>query len=247
MSSSEDIDAILTSWPFQPGVITARIVRAHDGREVLQMRIELGVLQMETSGRPDGEHPNGRTTYLEHLQEIASHAGGEFSLSEEQAAEVDREFLQYYHRRICWLALREFARAVDDADHTLGVMDFVAAHSPNAEWALSHEQYRPFVLFHRTQASALARLDKDGAEPAIEEINQGLERIRGVFRAVEGEDHFEEDEFVKQLAELRDWIREHYNVGRTLLEQLADAVAKEQYELAAQLRDQIARRQSPEA
>jgi len=245
MSRIEDIDGILSSWPFQPGVITARIVRAGNGREVLQMRIELGLLQMETTARPDGEHPGGNTTYLEYLRQAATDLGDEFSLSEEQTAEVDREFLQYYHRRICWLALREFARAVEDAEHTLALMDFVSEHSPNAEWTLSHEQYRPFVLFHRTQAAALAQLDKSGAEGAIEEINGGLERIRAVFRAVEAEEHFEEDEFVKQLMELRDWVREHYHIGRTLLEQLADAVAQEQYELAAQLRDEIARRQPP--
>ncbi len=244
MSSNEDIDAILSSWPFQPGVISARLVRASDGREVLQMRIELGLLQMETTGRPDGERPEGHATYLDHLRHHARSMHGEFSLSEEQASEVDREFLQYYHRRICWLALREFARAVEDADHTLALMDYVAEHSPDTEWSLSHEQYRPFVLFHRTQAVALAQLDGSGAEAAIEDVNQGLERIRALFQAVDAEEHFEQDEFVKQLVELRDWIREQYHVGRTLVEQLADAVAQEQYELAARLRDEIARRQS---
>jgi hypothetical protein len=245
MSSPEDIDAVLSSWPFQPGVISARLVRAGDGREVVQMRIELGLLQMEVTGRPDGERPEGQPTYLDHLQRHAREAGRDFTLTEEQAGDVDREFLQYYHRRICWLALREFARAVQDADHTLALMDFVAEHSTNTEWSLSHEQYRPFVLFHRTQAGALAQLDQAGGEAAIEEVNQGLQRIRAVFQAVDAEEHFEQDEFVKQLVELRDWIREQYHVGRTLVEQLADAVAKEQYELAAKLRDEIARRQPP--
>ena len=54
MSESQDIDQILKDWPYQPGVISARLVRAGDGREVLQMRIEMGLLQLETTGRPDG-------------------------------------------------------------------------------------------------------------------------------------------------------------------------------------------------
>ena len=29
-------------------------------------------------------------------------------------------------------------------------MDFVRDHSPNDEYKLAHEQYRGFVLFHRT-------------------------------------------------------------------------------------------------
>jgi hypothetical protein len=219
------------------------MVRADDGREVLQMRIELGLLQMETSGRPDGQRPEGLATYLDFLRTRARDSGDDFSLSEEQAGEVDREFVQFYHRRICWLALREFDRAVRDADHTLAMMDFVAAHSTSTEWTLSHEQYRPFVLFQRTQAAALAELERSGPEAGIEEVSQGLEQIRTVFRAVDAEDHFEQDEFVKQLVTLREWIRQHYQVGRTLPEQLADAVASEEYELAARLRDEIARRQ----
>jgi len=244
MSRREDIDPILSSWPFQPGVITARIVRAGDGREVLQMRIELGLLQMEAAGRPDGLRPEGETTYLDYLRTRARDSGDAFSLSEEQAGEIDREFVQFYHRRICWLALREFDRAVRDADHTLELMDFVSAHSANTEWTLSHEQYRPFVLFQRTQAAALAELERSGPEAGIEEVSRGLEQIRTVFRAVDAEEHFDQDEFVKQLVELREWIRQHYRVGRTLSEQLADAVASEEYELAARLRDEIARRQS---
>ena len=244
MANPEDIDEILKSWPFQAGVIAARKVSAGDGRDVLQMRIELGVLQMEATGRPDGEHPEGHSTYLDYLRQQSQDQGEQFSLSESQCHEIDREFLQFYHRRVCWLAIREFEHAVEDADHTLGLMDFVADHALDQEWGLSHAQYRPFVLFHRTQAAALAQLEEGGPEVAIEEVNRGLETIRELFRQLDAEEHFAEDEFVKQLDELRDWIRENYHVGRTLAEQLADAVAQEQYELAAQLRDELARRES---
>jgi len=46
----------------------------------------------------------------------------------------------------------------------------------------------------------------------------------------------------RQLNELRDWLRDEYCIGRTLREQLSDAVAREEYELAARLRDELARR-----
>ncbi len=42
--------------------------------------------------------------------------------------------------------------------------------------------------------------------------------------------------------EMRESLRKEYKVGKTLDERLADAVASEQYELAAQLRDELARR-----
>ena len=168
MSLPQDIDLLLREWPFQPGVISARLVEAGDGRQVLQMRIEMGLLQMEPQFRPNGDRPHGKPTYLEYIREVRRTAGHVFRFSDEHCAEIDQEFLQYYHRRICWLALQEFARAILDADHTLALMNFVRQHSTNQQWMLSHEQYRPFVLFHRTQAAALAELERSGPEGGAE-------------------------------------------------------------------------------
>src|SRR5947209_4290657 len=98
------------------------MVRAGDGREVIQLRVDLGILQMEIVGRPDGARPHEAASYFEHLRGLAAAAersGQALTLTEEQCQEADREFVQYYHRRLCWLALRQFARAVADADHTL--------------------------------------------------------------------------------------------------------------------------------
>ena len=241
MPEPHDIDHVLRDWPYQPGVIGARLVRAQDGREVLQMRLEMGLLQMETGGRPDGERPEGAETYLDYL--ILQSLGGDdsFVLTREQCFEVDREFLQFYQRRICFLALREFRPALEDADHTLTLMDFVVRHSPDPQWTASHEQYRPFVLFHRTQAAAMTELQRTGPEAAIEEINRGLQRICEVFQAADAEEEFEGHELVSQLNEMKETLRAEFDVGQTLVEQLADAVAAEEYELAARLRDEIAR------
>ena len=245
MRENQDIDGMLRDWPFEPGVVNARLVRARDGREVLQMRIEIGILQMETKKRPDGEMPGGAESYLDYLIGESISRPEDFQISSEQCLEVDREFVQYYHRRICWLALRKFDRAVEDADHTLGLMDFALDHSADEQWLLAHEQYRPFVIFHRTQAAALGSLEQPGPERAVEQISSGLRRIRRLFQEADGEDEFDQDEMVGQLMDLQSWIRDRYSVGRTLTEKLADAVAQEEYELAAQLRDKIARRQPP--
>ena len=240
-NEEHDIDFVLRQWPFKPGVIAARLIRAGDGRELIQMRIEMGLLQMETAGRPDGEHPGGVDTCLDWLRELARVQGKAFALNEEQCMEIDREFVQFYHRRICYLALRQFARAIADAEYTLQLMDFVAGHSPNPQWALSHEQYRPFVLFHRIQAAAMLAVEQRGAEAAIETINRGLNEMREVFAKFGAEEQFDGDELVGQLAVMKESLREEYRVGKTLAEQLADAVAAEEYERAARLRDEIAK------
>lgn len=238
----QHLDDILRSWPHVPGEVNARIVKGSDGREVIQLRIEMGVMQLEVKNRPDGTRPGGAETYFDYLLALAIHEGDDFVLDEEQCAEADREFVQFYQRRICWLALRRYRQAVRDADHSLALMDFVRRCSPSQEWTQSHEQYRPYILFHRTQAAALAELEEKGPESAIEQINEGLERIRQCSHNGENGSPPPESELCDRLVELREQLREHFRVGLTLRERLAEAVAREQYELAAQLRDEIARR-----
>ena len=61
MCEKQDIDFIFRSWPFKSGTIAARLVRAGDDREVLQMRIEMGLLQMELAGLAK-DNDSGRPT-----------------------------------------------------------------------------------------------------------------------------------------------------------------------------------------
>ncbi len=241
MPRRRDIDRLLNEWPYKAGDVSARLVKAADGRQVLQMRVEMGLLQMEVANRPDGQRPGGADTYFDYLESLSGHEGEAFELTPEQCAAADREFLQFYHRRICWLALREFKRAVQDADHSLRFMNFVRVHSRDEQWTLSHEQYRPFVLFHRTQAAALAALESEGPESAIDQISKGIERFRDVFREYDAEEQFDDDELVERLFDLRAALRKQYQVEPTLNERLAEAISQEQYELAAKLRDEIRR------
>ena len=239
MPSPRDIDSLLRSWDFRPGEVNARLVKTRSGRHVLQMRIDMGVVQMETDLRPDGQRPNGAETYYDYLVGEVIREGENFRLSREQCTEADREFVQFYQRRLCWLSLRDYRRAARDADHSLAFMDFVREHAPDEEWMLSHEQYRPFVLFHRVQAATLAELEEHGPEAAISEINTGLTRFRELFARYDAAEQYAEDELVKRLEEMRESVRRRYEVGRTLDEQLADAVKAENYELAARIRDRI--------
>ncbi|HAN96278.1 MAG TPA: DNA helicase UvrBC [Planctomycetaceae bacterium] len=243
MSDHDNIDFILEGWEYEPTTVNARLVQGDDGRDVIQMRVDLGVLQMETSGRPDGTRPEGFESVLERLRARVAEKGTEYELTEEECFDIDREFVQYYHRRICWLQLRRFEQAIQDADHTLGLMDLCRDHSPDEAWMLAHEQYRPFVLFHRIQAEALVALEEgEGAEAAVEVISLGLERLAKLFASYESTEAFEDDDIVRRLTEIREDIRERYGIGKTLRERLEAAVADEQYELAAKLRDELARR-----
>lgn len=239
---SRDIDGALDGWAYKPDVVQARVIEAADGRDVIQMRLDLGVLQLELSGRPDGLKPHGHRTYFDFLKSLATAAtvaGKPFALDGGQCEEADREFMQFYHRRVCWLALGEFDRAVADADHTLAFMDFVRDHAPSEEFAQAHEQYRGFVLFHRAQAAAAARAAANDPEGAIDAAQKGAEAIRAYLAAFDPDADPDEDVYLTHLARLEGEIRDKHGVGETLQEQLDRAVANEDYEAAAKLRDAI--------
>jgi UvrB/uvrC motif len=242
---NQDIDNILEHWQYKPGVAQARLIQAGDGRQVIQLRIDLGVLQLEATGRPDGARPHGHATYFDYLQDqarLSRKAGQNFALSDEQCQDADREFLQYYHRRMCWLALRQYGKAMRDADHTLAFMDFVKRHAPNEDYLLAHEQYRGFVLFQRTQAAAALQVENNAPESAINEIRAGLETIRLFFAAFEREEEMDEDGMVQHLRQVETTLRQQYHIESTLEEQLQQAIADEDYERAAHLRDQLNKR-----
>jgi hypothetical protein len=238
---TQHLDRYFADWPFLPGQVLVREVKGADGRPLLQMRIDMGIIQMEQSGRPDGYKPEGFETYYDYLLSLSFAEGPAFQLDGQRCGEIDREFYQFYHRRVCWLTLNKYAEAIHDAEHTLALMDFSAAYAPDPQWAMMHEQYRPFVMFHRIQALALVELEKSNPRGAVEAVDAGLISLRKLFESQGALDQYEEDTFVVKLREMRESIAKHYEIGPSLTEQLAQAIAAEQYELAAKLRDRIDR------
>ena len=228
-----DLTEILDKWDFESGKVSARTIRGADGREKLQFRLDCGILQMEGVGRPDGRRPGGHESVLHQLRAIDARSAGKggrpIELTDEQWGEIDRELMQYYHRRIGWLAVREYRAAIRDADHNLDLMDFAREHSSDEARVAGHEQYRPFVLLHRTQAAAQIRLSNDDPEGAIEEIKAGADRIRAAVEAAEGPEAVEKDQHHATLREMAKEIREKYDIKRTLKEELDDAVAAQDY------------------
>ena len=246
-----DVDDAIQGWPYdpEPGEVSAREVKARDGRTVIQVRIELGILQMEVGGRPDGARPNGFATYLDYLRYRAAGRGQEagvkaptWAMSGEHRMAADREFVQFYHRRIAWLALQRYDRALLDADHTLAMMDYVLRHGDDEDYVASHERFRGLVMFHRTQAAAALALERRKPEEAIDVVRDGARKLAAHHEKWSAEHDASETpnpSLVEQLGLLEDEIRKNFAVAKTLREQLDEAVALEDYERAARLRDQI--------
>jgi hypothetical protein len=63
-----DITPLLKEWPYQPGQVNARLITDTSGAEKVQVRVDLGLLQMNAEGRPDGETPFGFQSLLEYFE-----------------------------------------------------------------------------------------------------------------------------------------------------------------------------------
>ena len=73
-SASKDITSVLRGWSYEPGVINVRKIHGVDGMPKVQMRLDLGLLQMEMNGRPDGVRPHGYESLLEYFEnQLAEH------------------------------------------------------------------------------------------------------------------------------------------------------------------------------
>ncbi len=249
-----DIDDALRGWPQEPGPgeLQAREVRARDGRMVIQVRVELGILQLEVEGRPDGVRPHGYPTYLDYVRHRAAHRtlfpegkAPPWKMGAEHCGETDREFVQFYHRRVAWLALQRYDKALRDADHTLALMDFVLRHGMNEEYVDSHERLRGLVLFHRAQAAAALSLERRQPDAAIDALHEGARRLldhKEQWEELHDEDEVPDGPLLEQLHMLEQEIRKNFAVSKTLREQLDEAVESEDYERAARLRDEIRER-----
>ena len=90
---SLDLNTLLKDWPHEFGSIKVRKVAGLDGREKLQLRIDLGLLQMEMDGRPDGQRPHNCESYFIYHQRRALRAaerGEEYQLTPSNAANCSR-------------------------------------------------------------------------------------------------------------------------------------------------------------
>jgi hypothetical protein len=241
---SLDLNTILKDWPHESGSIKVRKITGLDGREKLQLRVDLGVLQMEMTGRPDGRRPHGCESLLEYHQKRAARAeakGQPYQLTPEQCAELQQEGIQYYHRYLSLFQIGDFEGVVRDTQRNLELIDFVAEHTDREEFAWSLQQFRPYVLMMNTRARASIFLGQGKFSEAIAEIERGRDAI------VEFLQQSNFPELVSKSAEiafLDEWLEEvkakrPLSKLESMQREMESAIAKELYERAAELRDAI--------
>jgi len=243
-----DISRLLEQWDYQPGKVGVRKFKAGDGVEKIQLRVDLGLLQMNAEGRPDGKRPFGHPSLFEYYQsKLRKHAATQsgsdegFALEPDDCAKLQIEALQYHHRYICLLELGDFPGVVRDAERNLAVFNFVGKHAGCEDLAWSLQQFQPQLMMILTRARALQAIKDEQHAEAVTQIERGLDDLRAFFN-----EHSRPDLIATsgEIQSLETWLSE-ISANRPLsprekLEQaLSEAVQQEDYEKAAQMRDAL--------
>jgi hypothetical protein len=247
--SNKDITPVLKGWDYEPGTINVRKINGSDGAPKLQMRLDLGLLQMELSGRPDGSRPNGCESLLEYYeQELSEHRtryGTDlgFQLTTEQCQSLREEAVMYYHRYLSLFVLEDFTGVVRDTARNLRVLDLCGKFASDEQDRLLLEQYRPYIIMMNTRAQASMQYKQKDFSAALETVRMGLGQIKEFFIRFGQEDAYTESSEVRVLKKFARDIRRKVPVDPVvkLKSQLDKAVKRERYEEAARIRDEIRR------
>jgi hypothetical protein len=252
---SKDLTSILDGWSHDPENFSVRIIQGDDGRDKIQVRLDLGVLQMEVDGRPDGESPEGQESWFEVFRrrqkehDLARPDGASFQLSADDCQLLVREGVQYYHRYLSFWHLERYELCARDTSRNLKLFAFVKEFAAKDQDRLMFDQYRPYVTMMHAKAVATPLVELHQHEAAIQVIDAA---IAGIRQFLEEYDQLDKADRCGELTHLERW-RDQLVARKPALpspppdpvdqlrSNLQQAIADERFEEAARLRDELRR------
>jgi len=243
---SEDIGHILKNWKYNSDEdIIVRLVDGDDGTKKIQMRIDMGLIQMEIDGHPAGENAEGFESWLEYYENSReSYEKGKiddfFSLNSEDCHKLRHEGVQYYYRYLSLMKLQDFELVVRDTKRNLRLFAFVKKYAASEmdRWAL--DQFRPYVImmYTRAKTSIILKNDlKSGVEKALEECINGIDQIVNFYEEYGITSEMDNSIELSILNALKSEFLK--NIPETLEEKLQNAIKEERFEEAAKIRDMM--------
>jgi hypothetical protein len=240
-----DLRTILEGWEYEPGKISVRKIIGRDGHEKIQTRIDLGVLQLECGGRPDGRRPHGYESLLDYqeqrLREHIEVCGDDedFILSPEDCRELRHESYLYYQRYLSLFVLEEFDGVERDTARNLRVIDLCERYGATQADRHALCRQRAYVVMMLARAKAYRALQAGQHATALTITDEGLVAVSNVPADEDDQEaHLTE---IRTLQALREEIiaKMPEDTPARLQAQLEEALRQEDYERAAQLRDRL--------
>ena len=203
--------------------------------------IDLGFDQLELTGRPDGEAPEGHESLLEYYETRAQEAiesSAAFSLGPEDCSKLMREGLQYYHRYLSAFHLERYELVASDTLRNLRLFAFVGRHAARQRDKMEFDKYRPYVQMMNTRANASLALKEGDHQAALGLIDSGIKAIRKFLREYQQEEREHECPELKSLLNWRREVKRERPMEplERLEQQLELSVVREDYEEAAAAR-----------
>ena len=246
-----DLREILDGWEYEPGKISVRKIIGHDGREKIQTRVDLGILQFEPNGRPDGRRPYGcdsMLTFFEtRLEEhVAKHGTDEgFVLLPEDCRDLRHEAHLYYQRYLSLFVLEEYEGVELDTERNLRLIELCRNYGESEYDRTALDAQWAYVLMMHTRAKVYLAVNAQRFDTAVALLEHGRALL------LEWEEDSEDAEGESASAELE--VLE--NLRAEIFEQMPSdskprlewelklALEQEDYELAAKLRDRLNKKQ----
>ena len=247
--NDNDISKILKEWKFNPDEnLNVRLIDGDDGTVKIQMRIDMGLIQMNIDGSPSGEGVYGYESWLEYYESKCTEfektrVDDFFSLSTEECRNLNSEAIRYYYRYFCLMRLEDFDRVIRDTERNLRSMDFVKKYAAREIDSWETDQYRPYLIMMNSRAKAaiaLSSSDEFAVDQAIYICENGIDKIHEFFKEYNIN---EENQNSLELQSLIDLKEEFESIRPESLEnKLKKAIEQERYEEAARFRDEIRKR-----
>ena len=223
-----DLTEYLRDWPHDDDE-SVRIFTGKDGREKVQMRVRIGtyngLVQFECDGRPDGERPYGLEFALDYYEEELAAEGPDFVLSHEECEELFDEGAMTYERYVVLLQAEQWDRVLRETEEDRNRL----------------ERWWPYILRIHHTAKANKRLETEGVEAALEQIQDALFAISAREPMDDSVHEMERTRSLESLQEFRDSLLKTTGDEELtrLVEQKDEAVEAQDFERAAKLRDRI--------
>jgi hypothetical protein len=242
-----DLQATLREWPYEPEKISVRKILGTDGSVRIQMRVELGILQMEADGRPDGTRPHGAESLLHYHQRRAERHEQRngtvlgYGLTRQDCQDLRQEASLIYRRYIAFFVLEEYANVARDTSHSLAIFDLCRDHALEAEDRIALEEFRPYVLMMDARARAYQAMEEGEPASALAHVNRGVMSIRAHFEAFGQIDMLCKSEEIRILRALGQELNDRVPQDSLIVTRkaLRAAIEQERFEEAARLRDAI--------
>jgi len=182
--------------------------------------------------------------YYEHLlrcHEAEQGGAGGFQLDEQACELLRAEAVMYYHRYLACFVLEDYDAVERDTMHNLRLMDFCGRYAAEESDRLILEQYRPYVLMMCARARVRRALKGNRPRAARKAVRQAIAEVEGVYRRFGQEELMSTSGELTVLRALEREITARIPLSpiQKLHKQLAQAVADERYEDAAEIRDRL--------